>query len=156
MPLASEGHTYYRHTQVGYLIAAAMAIAAIVVIVSILRQFAWPGMIVLGILLAVGVCFCCLTIQITDGLLVWSFGPGILRWKVRIEDIASVEPVRNCWCYGWGIRYTPHGWLYNVSGLWAVEIRLRNGKVFRLGTDQPEILAKALMDQVVRHEQGPR
>jgi hypothetical protein len=34
--------------------------------------------------------------------------------------------------------------LYNVSGMDAVEIHLRSGQHFRIGTDEPELLAAAL------------
>jgi len=54
--------------------------------------------------------------------------------------------VKNPWYYGWGIRFTPHGWLYNVSGLHAVEIELKNGKKYRIGTDVPENLEKAIRE----------
>jgi len=35
-------------------------------------------------------------------------------------------------------------WVYNVSGLEAVEVTLRSGKRFRIGTDEPEALLTAL------------
>jgi hypothetical protein len=34
--------------------------------------------------------------------------------------------------------------LWNVSGLDAIEFDLRSGRRFRLGTDEPEALARAL------------
>lgn len=46
---------------------------------------------------------------------------------------------------GWGIRITPHGMLYNVSGSEAVEIRMKNVRRFRLGTDEPEVLRGAIL-----------
>jgi hypothetical protein len=52
--------------------------------------------------------------------------------------------VRNCWWYGWGIRRGPDFRLYNVSGLDAVELRLKSGEVRRIGTDDPLALAAAL------------
>ena len=45
---------------------------------------------------------------------------------------------------GWGIRLIPNGWLWNVSGLGAVELSLVNGQRFRIGTDEPEQLATAI------------
>ena len=39
---------------------------------------------------------------------------------------------------------TPHDWLYNVSGLDAVEIVRISGKKFRVGTDEPRALVAAL------------
>jgi len=45
---------------------------------------------------------------------------------------------------GWGVHLTPCGWLYNVSGLDAVAITLRDGRKFALGTDDPHGLLAAL------------
>ena len=47
--------------------------------------------------------------------------PGLIRRRIRIADIRSAAAVRNRWYYGWRLRLTPHGWLYNVSGLNAVQ-----------------------------------
>ncbi len=58
--------------------------------------------------------------------------------------IVACEPIRIKWWYGWGIHLTAYGWLYNVSGLNAVAITLRNGRKFALGTDDPNGLVKAL------------
>jgi hypothetical protein len=52
--------------------------------------------------------------------------------------------VPNRWWYGWGIRRGPGFRLYNVSGLDAVELRLKSGEVRRIGTDDPLALAAAL------------
>ena len=57
---------------------------------------------------------------------------------------ASFQTVRNKWYFGWGIRYLGTGWLYNVSGLDAVEIVQNDGKMVRVGTDEPDVLARAL------------
>ena len=45
--------------------------------------------------------------------------------------------MRNEWYYGWGVRLTPYGWMFNVSGLDAVELTFESGKRFRIGTDRP-------------------
>ena len=71
-----------------------------------------------------------------------SFGWG---WPGRTIDRAEIETavhVRNSWWHGWGIRKVSRGWMYNNAGRDAVELSLRSGKVFRIGTDQPvELLA---------------
>ena len=46
---------------------------------------------------------------------------------------------------------TPHGVLYNVSGFDAVEIKLRTGKKFRIGTDVPQELDAAIR-QALSHK----
>jgi len=45
---------------------------------------------------------------------------------------------------GFGIRMRPGFRLYNVSGLDAVELRLRSHDIRRIGTDDPQGLAGAL------------
>ena len=96
------------------------------------------------ILLMCAVVFCKLTIRIDDKILQWSFGIGIVRKQVLLAEIAACELIRIRWWYGWGIHLTPYGWLYHVSGLDAVAIRLRNGRKFALGTDDPQGLASAI------------
>ena len=35
--------------------------------------------------------------------------------------------------------------IYNVSGFDAVEIQLKNGKIYRIGTDEPKKLEQAIL-----------
>ena len=72
------------------------------------------------------------------------FGPGFWRKSYLLQEIELAEQVRNSCLYGWGIRLTPHGLLYNVSGLDAVQIKLRTGRIFRIGTDEPAGLLSAI------------
>jgi hypothetical protein len=93
---------------------------------------------------ALGWAFSSLTVEVSSDELTWYFGPGIWRKSVARSEIESATPARNKWWWGWGIHLTPRGWLYNVSGLDAVEISLRNGKMLRIGSDQAPTLAEAL------------
>lgn len=88
--------------------------------------------------------FSSLTVEVDGEELRHFFGPGFWKKSYLLIDIQSVKQVRNSWWYGWGIRLTPHGWLYNVSGLDAVEVRLPKGRTFRIGTNNPEGLCTAL------------
>ncbi len=71
-------------------------------------------------------------------------------WPVRTIALASISshrPVRNRWWWGFGIRLVPGGWMYNVWGLDAVEVRYQDGareRTFRIGTDDPEGLDAAI------------
>ncbi len=94
-----------------------------------------------GLLIAI---FHALTIKVDKINLTWHFGFRMFAKSVPLANVADVAPVRNRWWYGWGIRYTSHGWLYNVSGLGAVEVTRRDGKTFRLGTDEPDVLTNAI------------
>ena len=75
------------------------------------------------------------------------FGYGIYQKKILLNDIVSATSVKNHWSYGWGIRYLicPKIWIYNVSGLDTVEIQLKNGKTYRIGTDEAKKLQQAIL-----------
>jgi hypothetical protein len=81
---------------------------------------------------------------VSDNQLQWYFGPGLWMYRLPLSDIAGVQIVRNNVLNGFGIRMRPGFRLYNVSGLDAVELRLTNGDVRRLGTDDATGLAAAL------------
>jgi len=96
------------------------------------------------IVLAVGLAFYSLTVEVDDDELRWYFGPGLWTYRLALDEISSVSIVRNKWWNGFGIRTAPRFRLYNVSGLDAVEIRLKSGDIRRIGTDDPQGLAAAL------------
>ena len=74
----------------------------------------------------------------------WYFGPSLWDHRLALSDIEDARIVGNTWLNGFGIRMRP-GWrLYNVSGLDAVELQLKNGDIRRIGTDDPKGLAAAL------------
>ena len=138
--------TKYEHTQIGHtLIWFALGVAVFVAITGIFAQGGLgTSLIVEIILLICAVMFCKLTIKIDNETLRWSFGIGIVRKQVLLAEIAVCEPIRIRWWYGWGIHLTPYGWLYNVSGLDAVTITLRDGRKFALGTDDLQGLSVAI------------
>ncbi len=143
----------YRHTQVGY-VTGGVTIAALPLIYYAfmvedgeLGLFAYTMLGGFGVL---AILFSSLTVQVTDRELMFYFGPGFWTRRFALDDIISVEVVRNSALYGWGIRYTPHGWLYNVSGLRAVEVTIRGEEQLRIGTDEPKALKQALEETTAR------
>ena len=135
----------YKHTQIGTIVLALLGTAILLGVVSIFTIGSHPILVtVLIVLLACAILFPSMTVEIGNDLLTWRFGPGTIHKTVQVTEVESVEAVRNHWLYGWGIHLTPHGWLYNVSGLSAVQVRLKSGKRFRLGTDEPEELVRAI------------
>jgi hypothetical protein len=102
--------------------------------------------LVAAILVGCAVVFSAVTIQITDRVLAWHFGPGLFRKAVPLADIAAAEVAQIGWLDGWGIHLTRRGWLYNVSGFRAVLVTQANGKSFLLGTDEPERLRLVILE----------
>ena len=141
----------YRHTQFGTVnVVIIIAILPLVILPAWLAGAAPLAWMILIFLLGVLVLFHNLTVTINGQDLRISFGIGLIRKRFPLDQIASCQPVRNSWLYGWGIRLTPRGWLYNVSGLEAVELKMKSGKTCRIGTDEPGVLAAALEEALSR------
>ncbi len=140
--------TLYRHTQTGRLVLGLFATVAIVVI-GLALVFSLPlgaPLVSLAVFGALAYTFGRLTVVVgPDAVRVW-FGPGWIRRTIPLSEIRAVRPVRNRWWYGWGIRRIPGGWMFNVSGLEAVELDLTTGGHFTIGTDEPEALAAAISE----------
>ena len=136
----------YEHTQTGMLqIIAVLAIIVIILATTLMFGPLLIPLTVLFLLVVTVLCFATLTVTVEDGAVRIRFGPlGIIRREWPVHDIAAVAMVTNPWYYGYGIRWTPHGPLYNVSGSYAVEILLLSGKKVRIGTDEPEALVRAI------------
>src|SRR3989344_2121622 len=148
--------TIYKHTQIGYLM--------LVVTLAVLVFFAWAYITaraeppsyysgtnfavtaIMALILFILASFTTLSVSIDEDYLRIKFGYGIFRKKFALSEIASVTRVKNHWYYGWGIRlwFWPSMWIFNVSGFDAVEIRMKNGKIYRIGTDEPEKLETAI------------
>ena len=140
----------YQHTQTGLLMRKLLrsisVITAgsgfIVALRSTLRSI--PLLASSAIVFACAILFDSLTVRVSNDHVEIRFGIGMIRKQFNVDNIKTATIVKNKWYYGWGIRLTPHGWLYNVSGLDAVEILMHNGKQYRIGTDQPNELHNAI------------
>lgn len=109
-------------------------------------EYGWGtlSVVILIVILACLSIFSSLTIEIDEQFLFVRFGIGIIRKRFEMNEIESCEVIKNPWYYGWGIRRIPQGWLYRVSGPMAVKLKLKDGKVYRLGSDEPEKLSHAI------------
>jgi hypothetical protein len=140
--------TVYRHTQVGRVTVGAMGLALAAALWFSVQE---PGpvpiisLVVLGVVL---ILFSTLTVQVRDGVMDVFFGPGLIRRRIPLRRIREVRVVRTPWYYGWGIRLTPAGWLWNVSGLDGVEVEFDDRHRFRVGSDDAERLAEVLVREM--------
>jgi len=157
----------YKHTQIGYLM--------IVITLVVLVFFGWlqitaraePPSVdsgtnfaitaIMAFILFILASFSTLNVAIDEQFLKIRFGWGIFRKKFPLTEIITVTKVKNHWYYGWGIRlwFWPKMWIFNISGFDAVELAMKNGKIYRIGTDEPDALHEALL-QSVRSGSVPR
>ena len=154
---------YYHHTQPAHAVRVLTAIAiascvAVILFAPKVREPGWyPDAILWGVgatmALAVAL-FWSMTVRVTGEALEFWFGPGLIRKRVPLSEIATVEEARTTIWNGWGIHWTTRGWLYNVSGFNAVRVELKTGKALLVGTDEPRALADALREGISRTTGG--
>lgn len=150
----------YKHTQIGYLMIA--------ITLAVLALFAWAQITaraeplsvnsgtnllvtaVMILILLTLASFATLTVSIDEKYLKIKFGYGIFKKKFPLNEIISATSVKNHWYNGWGIRFWlwPKMWIYNVSGFDVVEIIMRNGRIYRIGTDDSNGLESAIKQTI--------
>ena len=83
-----------------------------------------------------------LTVEVGDtGVQFW-FTRGYPRKSLLFSEIQSIQQVRHGW--RWGVWHGRGVTLYSVSGLDAVELQMKNGARYRIGTAEPTQLAEAI------------
>lgn len=147
----------YKHTQISYLM--------MIVTIAVLVLFAWahitaanePPSVDSGtnllltslmvIILALLSSFVSLQVRLDEKQIRIKFGYGLFTKKILLNDILSIKVVKNHWWYGWGIRvwFWPKMWIYNIAGFDAVELQLKNGKTYRIGTDEAPKLEQVIL-----------
>lgn len=105
---------------------------------------AWPFVLSGSLLVVVGWLFASLRVRVDAQQVHVAFGPGWPRRSLRVQDIVGAETVRSPWWWGYGIRLTPHGWMWNLAGPHGVQVLLADGRRLRIGSDDAEALCAAL------------
>ena len=141
----------YLHTQMGSTILLALGLAIAVLLIgvyaSLLPQFVL--IVVLGFAIALAL-FSRLTVRVDHEALTLHFGIGLVHRRFPLAGVADVQVVRSRWWHGWGIHWFGNGWLYNVSGLDAVQLSYGDGRAVRVGTDEPQQLLGAIREALQR------
>ncbi len=147
----------YKHTQWGMVVWVAIAIPILISIVPLLlsQQLGkiFPWILIAGII--VTLLFGSLTVAVDRQQIKCWFGLGLVHQSFPLAQITNAAVVKNPWYYGWGVRLTPRGWMFNVSGFHAVEIELNATAYFRIGTDEPQALLAAIREGAGLPESAP-
>jgi len=141
----------YKHTQIGYLIIYIL-LALVIYFGFILIQVDLNPIVIAIMFLIVLILasFTSLKVIIDENYLRIKFGYGIYRKRFSLKEIISARTVKNHWYYGWGIRLWlwPRMVIFNVSGFNAVEIKMKNNKTYRIGTDEPKKLEQVILQSI--------
>lgn len=150
----------YKHTQISYLMIIITLIVLTFFIYSYISALSETPSYNSGLNLAVTsimiliifilASFASLQVIIDEKYLRIKFGFGIFRKKFLLNDIKSVKSVKNHWYFGWWIRwwFWPKMVIYNISWFDAVEIVMKNNKVYRIGTDEPKELEETIIKSI--------
>jgi len=144
-----------KYTQFGtfsiIVIGFAIILCIVLMIIAGLNEIAPIGFMGVCILTLVFflLSFYKLTITIDNTYIRFSLGIGLIARKYLISDIQSCKSVSNNPMSGVGIRIISKGWMYNVSGLKAIEIRFKNSRsIIRIGTNRPDEIAEVISKMI--------
>ncbi len=151
----------YKHTQISFMM--------IIITIVMIWFFAWIHFVasiepksvdsgsnflvsaVMLLIILIISSFISLQVSIDDRFLKIKFWYGIFKKSFLLEDIISVRKVKNHWYYGWWIRF----WfcpkkviIYNISWFEAIEIELKNWKIYRIGTDDVWKLEQEILNVI--------
>jgi len=141
----------YNHTQTGrlmlFVLFAVVLLFGFTLIKNGFDPIFFTFMLFILFILA---SFASLNVIINENYLQIKFGYGIYKKRFPLKDITSAKAVKNHWYFGWGIRYwAPSRMLiFNVSGFDAVEIKTKDNKIYRIGTDDPQNLERAILQTI--------
>lgn len=139
----------YKYTQTGYWIILPLVVAVVIFFASVpLERYQLGHYALLLLFIMVGVLFHSLTVEVDRGRVLCYFGQGMIGKEFRVTDITACEPIKVPWYWGWGIRWTPMGWMYNISPTAGVQLTLASGKKFIIGSNEPEVLCEAIIDEM--------
>jgi hypothetical protein len=141
----------YHHVQWGWaVIAGSVAGLGLALLVTMslspatLAAVPWLVVALFGLLALGLLTYATLTVDVDSEEVRARFGIGLIRKSIALADIARCDVVRTPSWWGWGIHWTPSGWLYNVSGRAAVRLEMTTERPVMIGSDEAERLKAAI------------
>lgn len=144
----------YRKTQTGWWLIAIFTIPILWLVFAHFQQWGSRPLTELSLAFAlilltlIVLLFYRLTVEVENDRIRLTYGIGLIKITLRIEELISTQVVKTPWYYGLGIRITPKGMLYNIQGTRAVLMEyMHKGelKTVMVGSAEPEKL-KELLD----------
>ncbi|MBT8263060.1 MAG: hypothetical protein KJO05_09580 [Bacteroidia bacterium] len=143
----------YKKSQTGWIVIGIMVPILVLLYLSYVHQWGdnplplLPFAIIAIVLIIAAALFYQLTVEVDRTTVKVIYGIGLIRIKFKIDELLSTHVIRTPWYYGYGIRITPKGMLYNIQGSKAVEIKfISKGKhkSVMIGSPEPEKLQRAI------------
>ncbi|MCF6270861.1 MAG: hypothetical protein L3J41_14185 [Melioribacteraceae bacterium] len=147
----------YQETQNAYWIITPMLVVIFFLILSYINQWGddpipLSATILTSLVFVVIILlFFKLTITINETNITASFGFGLIKKSIELENISLqlLEEINTPWYYGIGIRVTPYGVLYNTKPGMAIRLKYKNSeKEFLIGTENIEKIKEVLSKEI--------
>jgi hypothetical protein len=119
---------------------------------STLASVPWLVVSLFGLLALGLLTYATLTVEVDAQRIRARFGIGLIRKSIDLADIVRCDVVRTPSWWGWGMHWTPSGWLYNVSGRAAVRLQMSTERPVMLGSDEAERLKAAIDARLVQRK----
>lgn len=143
--------TTYRHTQVGWKLLAGTFVGLALAVwltatLSPATRAAVPWLIyaLFATLGGAVLLFATLTVEVDAAQIRVKFGVGLVRRSIDLTQVIRCEHLRTRIWWGWGLHWTPSGWLYNVGGRDAVRVTIVRERAVIIGSDDAEHLKAAI------------
>ena len=155
-------NTIYKNTQIGYFTIIVFGVIFTILLAIYFggsgSEGEFPGFqLVILIFLLFFINFSTLTVKVTRNEIIWYFGPGLWKFRLKVNEIKAAAVTRSSIWEGVGIRWNPfRGMLYNVSGSHAVKVIRKNDKSTRIGTNEPQKLLEAIQQAAGLPDQNAR
>lgn len=146
----SKDTVSYRHTQYSLISMVVFSVLLIFLLMLMLETgFTGWALIAFVIFLLCLVTFASLTTEVRPDQLTLLFGPGLLRTSILLDAVDNLRPIEIDPRAGSAIYALYNVWFYNLAGLKAVEMDMLDGRVIRVGTDDPVELARAIENALI-------
>lgn len=110
----------------------------------------WPLFVAAIIMALVVLVFTAMTVTVDDSHIEVSMGFELIRERVPVSEIDSIEEVSIPW-HSVGFKKISKGWLYSVAVSGGIDIRRKNGKRLIIGSDDPEGLLQAVRSRMAEN-----
>jgi len=150
----------YEHTQWApmcwIMLLPALAILFVVGMLSGDGNVVLPLFIAGTLVTAIAFSFRSLRVVDEGDVLAVRFGPlPLFRKRIPYDQVIAAERDQSAVIDGWGIHWVPgRGWTYNLWGFDCVRLTLTRGRTLRIGTDDPDGLARFLAKKCAAQQQG--
>lgn len=135
----------YKRTQIGWLMLLILVPPTLwTASVGARAQWHPVAVVALAVMLAALAMLHALTVRVDRQEIAVRFGFLPFIKRISVAEVETVQRVRNEVRQLWGARPIEGGWLFSVSGLDAVELVMKDGAVFRIGSDRPDELLAAI------------